>query len=104
MKFKRTTKFNPDNLSAKVHKNWLSEDKQFRIYWRKQAWGIAVPGAYFALRWRGMWDFATDRRPYKTFRKACDECIKSSTPNISPASKRIRRTSGQKKPRGRTSH
>ena len=100
MKFKRTTKFNPDNLSAKVHKNWLSEDKQFRIYWRRQAWGIAVPGAYFALRWQGGWNFATDRRPYRTFKKAINECTKALEQNDGP-SKRTHRTQDTKKRRSK---
>jgi|WetSurMetagenome_2_1015567.scaffolds.fasta_scaffold122668_2 hypothetical protein len=85
MNFKLTTRFS--SVSRRVRKDWLSECKKYRIVWRKEYEGIELPPRYFALRQnyracdgRPFWDFALDseRRPYKTFRKAYVACCNAA--------------------------
>lgn len=87
LEFKLTTRFNPENLSRKLHKVWLSTCHRYRIVWRKQFMGVDLLPRYFALRinkresdGEPFWDFALDseRRPYKTFKRAYQACCKAA--------------------------
>jgi hypothetical protein len=71
--------------NTRTTKNWVTSDKQYRIYWRSEAYGIALPPLFFAFVWDGSgWVFATDRRPYKTFTKAVSECEKNLAIRLNP--------------------
>jgi len=82
--FKRTTRFNKERLSSKLRKDWLSKDKKYHIYWRRQSNGVAVISRYYALRheyidhpdggWF-MWNFAWEHRSYKTLKEAVVACM-----------------------------
>jgi hypothetical protein len=98
MDFKLTTRFS--DLSRKLRKDWLSVCKKYRITWRRQYAGIELPPRYFALRLnkrscdgRIFWDFAldTERRPYKTFKKAYQACCKAAGLQITDEVKKRKR-------------
>jgi len=89
LKFKRTSRFNLNKLSAKVHKDWIStKPAQYRITWRSQACGVDVsPGfqvlyyCYVPGNFDGgkhlMWDFVDARkRLFRAFKKAKEACEK----------------------------
>lgn len=87
LEFKLTTRFNPENLSRKLRKVWLSTCHRYRIMWRKQFMGVDLLPRYFASRLNKrdsdgetFWDFALDseRRPYKTFKRAYQACCKAA--------------------------
>lgn len=84
LEFKTTTRFNPENLSRKLRKEWLSVCKRYRIVWRRQYMGIAMVPRYFAFRINKRsngdicWDFAVERRPYKTFKRAYRACCQAA--------------------------
>lgn len=86
LKFKRTTRFNKDGLSTRKRKDWISTCKNYRIYWRCEAFGIDMVPRFYALKYKYVmnrinpdtWTFATDRRPYKTFKKAYEACCKAA--------------------------
>ena len=67
---------------ARISKLWLSENKQYRITWRSEVYGIALPPRFFAcircIRRLDMledwWEFAGARRPYKTMKRAVEAC------------------------------
>ncbi len=97
--FKLTTRFNPDHLSRKLRKTWLSTCGKYRITWRKQFMLVDVLPRYYALRVNKrdcdgemFWDFALDseRRPYKTFKKAVQACCKAEGIIVAPPTKRTR--------------
>lgn len=84
--FKRTTRFNKEHLPAKLRKDWLSKDKKYRIYWRRQFRGVTLLGCYYALKYvhvnhpNGgwfMWDFAYEHKPYKTLSAAVTACMRA---------------------------
>lgn len=98
--FKRTTRFNKERLSSKLRKDWLSKDKKYRIYWRRQSYGVVVNSRYFALKhiyinhldggW-AMWDFAYERRPYKTLKEAVVACMRAENMEVEEKPKQRRR-------------
>jgi len=61
-------------------KTWLSECGQYRIVWRDEVAGVAMPDRYYATvrarRFDGeeWWAFVDRRGPYKTFAKAESDC------------------------------
>lgn len=67
---------------ARISKLWLSENKQYRITWRSEVYGIALPPRFFACVrcvrrldvLEDWWEFAGARRPYKTMKKAVEAC------------------------------
>jgi hypothetical protein len=67
--------------NKKVRKTWMSEEK-YRIVWRCEAWGIALPAAFQATvrillpNGSEMWDFVSSRRLFKTFKAAQEACEK----------------------------
>lgn len=67
--------------NKKVRKTWLSDEK-YRIVWRCEAWGIALPPAFQATvrillpNGSEMWDFVSSRRLFKTFKAAQEACEK----------------------------
>ena len=76
MIFKRTVKFNKEKLGARLRKDWLSDCKRYRIYWRKVAFGVAVSPGYYALRFTATgWDFVAEHRPYRTYKRAEQVCM-----------------------------
>jgi hypothetical protein len=87
LEFKTTTRFNPEGLGKTHRKVWLSACGRYRIVWRNQFMGVDMLPRYFANRlskrdcddevW---WDFALDseRRPYKTYKKAVTACCKAA--------------------------
>jgi hypothetical protein len=76
----RFGKFDPKKV-----KNWITKDKQYRIYWRSEAFGIKLPPRFFAFKWDGeTWTFATVKRPFKTLTKAIAECEKDAWKNLQP--------------------
>jgi hypothetical protein len=66
--------------SRKLYKEWLDEAKQYRIVWTRGVYGVCVPPHFFATvrtvlpTGHEMWDFVGRRGPYRTFKKATDEC------------------------------
>lgn len=81
MEFRRKKK---RGQSQKVQRTWFS-DEGYRITWRKEVWGVRVPGRFQACvrvlvpysdgQLRPMWDFAArNRRLIKTLKAAIEEC------------------------------
>lgn len=66
--------------SRKFYKLWLDETRQYRITWTREVFGVRVPPHFYACvriilpDGREMWDFVGRRGPYKTFKKAAEEC------------------------------
>jgi hypothetical protein len=66
--------------SRKLYKEWFDETKQYRIVWTREVCGVRVPPHFFATvrtvlpSGHEMWDFVDRRGPYKTFKKANEEC------------------------------
>jgi hypothetical protein len=98
--FKRTTRFNKERLSLKLRKDWLSKDKKYHIYWRRQSNGVNVPSRYYALRheyidhpdggWF-MWNFAWEHRPYKTLKEAVVACMRAENIEVEEKVKQRKR-------------
>ena len=74
--------------NAKVRRTWLSAEK-YRIVWRKEVFGIAVPARYQACvlemlpnfagvrdEWFKSWGFVAKQRLYKTLKSAQADCEK----------------------------
>lgn len=67
--------------APKTHKEWLSEDKQYRVHWRSHFAGIEVIPAYYACArctnipdgWE-YWGFTGRQGTYKTFKAAVKGC------------------------------
>jgi hypothetical protein len=66
--------------NRKFHKTWKSEDKCYRITWRREFMGVSLPPRFQACvrihlpnGW-DMWDFAGRRGPFKTFKAASEAC------------------------------
>jgi hypothetical protein len=104
--FKATTRFNPEHLGSKLRKSWISACGKYRITWRKQFMGVDVLPRYYALKLAvrcdgdTYWDFAlcSERRPYKTFKRAQQACYKSAGIEIKETllpKKRHRRSRGR---------
>ena len=67
--------------NQKVRKLWLHPDG-YRITWRQEAFGIAVPAAYqacvqtVALNGGEMWDFVERKHSYRSMKTAIAACEK----------------------------
>jgi hypothetical protein len=85
MEFVRKKKRGQD---AKVRRTWLSAEK-YRITWRKEVFGIAMPARYQACvlemlpnfagvegEWYKSWGFVAKQRLYKTLKAAQADCEK----------------------------
>jgi hypothetical protein len=66
--------------SRKLYKEWFDETNQYRIVWTREVCGVRVPPHFFATvrtvlpDGHEMWDFVGRRGPYKTFKKAIEDC------------------------------
>ena len=66
--------------SRRLYKEWLDETKQYRIVWSREVCGVRVPPHFYATvqtvlpDGRQMWDFVGRRGPYRTFKKATEDC------------------------------
>jgi hypothetical protein len=81
MNFKRKQRIK--GRSAKTYKEWYDETKQYRVSWRKEAFGVAVTPGYFAcVRCVGesgeeYWGFVGRRGLYRSLTAAMDACEKN---------------------------
>lgn len=92
MIFKRTTRFNKKKLGARLRKDWLSDCKRYRIYWRRVAFGVAVSPGFYALRLTTTgWDFVAEHRTYRTYRRAEVACLIAAGIEVPTPKKRRRK-------------
>ncbi len=79
MEFKRIRK---QGMRAKTRKVWISECGHYRIMWSNNIHGVDVKPYYHASikRYRddgsAWWDYAGERRHYRTFNAAKSACVK----------------------------
>lgn len=72
-------------LSSRTHREWLSACGNYRIAWSCEMFGVRVPPRFYACvqttRFDGSswWNFVGRRGPYKTFRKAVEECQRNQS-------------------------
>lgn len=76
MEFKRRRIRGQDRRKQKT---WMDERKCYRIYWRREAWGVSLHPCFYAfVRCIGdgieFWEFAGARHPYKTIKAAHEAC------------------------------
>lgn len=65
--------------TQKTYREWRSDCGNYRIVWRIEVFGVEVPPRFYATvqtigannPW---WDFVGRRGPYKTFKKAVEDC------------------------------
>ena len=66
--------------SRKLHRTWKSDDRCYRISWRREFMGVSLPPRFQACvrihlpNCGEMWDFAGRRSPFKTFKAASEAC------------------------------
>ena len=65
--------------TQKTYKQWRSECGHYRICWRNEIHGLGSARYYATVRClrpdgSGFWDFATDRRPYRTMKATQQAC------------------------------
>ena len=68
--------------TQKTYKEWRSDCGHYRVCWRNEIPGLGSARYYAAVRCdrgdgREFWDFAADRRPYRTLNAAKQACHKN---------------------------
>lgn len=78
MDFKRKQRIK--GKPAKHYKEWYDETKQYRVSWRDEAFGVAMPSGFFAcvrcsnMNGKVYWGFVGRRGLYQTLTAALDAC------------------------------
>lgn len=79
------TRIRKRGRTQKTYREWKSDCGHYRIIWRSEAFGVELPPRFYATvltcgvepLFKPWWNFVDRRGPYKTFKKAVEDCERS---------------------------